>query len=126
MNKYTDEKLAKILSLHRYQRYFFIGTTASCFDDGECTVNSLLQFPYSDVTDAYQHLLDDSGELKKELKISKQEFFFYCYTEESHIVLFNSLDTEFAYDPVRDVYIMYDANKDMLYFFIHIKIPKRS
>lgn len=85
------------------QQYYFIGTCVNSFDkDGECSFRN-----YRDTTDFAQGE-EDADE------ISKEEFDKHCKT--STIKLGKKL--KYLYDKENDVYMIYDENKDVHYFWV--------
>lgn len=85
----------------------FVGTCVNSFDeDGECIIPEL---PFNDVNDlAYA---DENAE-----NISKEEFYRSVNVPES--VIKKTSGNEIFYLIFEDVYMLYDGDEDIHYFFV--------
>lgn len=105
LKKIVLEELKKALS--EENKKHLVGTCVNSFDeDGECT-NSV---PYRDVSDFAVH--EEEAE-----EITREEFLSKCEVPEKLRKLLKKDTTEFMVD-TKGVYMLYDSNKDIHYFFI--------
>ncbi len=90
------------------KKYHFVGTCVNSFDsDGECVVP---QLTYRDTS----HFAVAEENAKA---VSKTDFETYCVVPESLNRIKNNKTTKFLHDEDYDVIMMYDAQKDVHYFF---------
>lgn len=90
--------------------YYFVGTCVDSFDENtECTIPEL---PYRDIIEFAQ-----AEELYK--RVTKKLFLNNVVIQANKFKkLVNKKTTELLYDKENNIFIMYDSQKDIHYFFI--------